>query len=75
MLPDGVLISFDMKEDSLARELIAISRWEFVEWNDREIAMAREIVSALDASAFDERARAHFEAYWMDRDEPLPPIA
>jgi hypothetical protein len=73
VLPDGVVVVFDMREDPRTRELASISRWEPVGWEDREVAIAREIVSSPDPSSFDKRVRDYFVDHWMDRDAPLPP--
>jgi len=75
VLPDGSLIDFDMREDPKTRELISISKWEPVAWEDREVAVARGVVSAPDRSSFDRRVRDYFEEHWMHRDAPLPPTA
>ena len=75
LLPDGSLIDFDMREDPKTRELISISKWEPVAWEDREVAVARGVVSVPDCSSFDRRVRDYFEEHWMHRDVPLPPTA
>ncbi|HZN67197.1 MAG TPA: hypothetical protein VFB66_18050 [Tepidisphaeraceae bacterium] len=75
VLPDGTVINFDMREDPKTRELVSVSRWEPVSYQDREVAIAREIVSAPDSSSFDRRVRDYFEKHWMHRDAPLPPTA
>lgn len=75
LLPDGSLIDFDIREDPKTRELTSVSSWQPIEWENREVAVARRILSASDPSAFDRRILDYFKEHWMHRDAPLPPSA
>lgn len=73
MLPDGVVVDFDMREDPKTRVLVSISNWKPFDCEDQEYVVARRIVLAADTSEFDAGVRAYFDEHWADCDAPLPP--
>lgn len=72
VIPDGTIVDFDMKEDPNTRELVSISRWEVVNWDDRESDIARRFIAVQAASAFDRLVFEHYQSYLKDTDKPLP---
>jgi hypothetical protein len=75
VLPDGRVVVFDMKEDPTTRQLVRISRWEYVSYGDRHARAAQAVLAGGDTAWFDQRVREYFEVHWKGRDRPLPPKA
>jgi hypothetical protein len=74
VLPDGVFVSVDMREDPHTRELVAIEEWEEFIQDDREGQLARAIVLSPEPSSFDRRVQEMAEGQDWQREPLLPPI-
>ncbi len=75
MLPDGVLVNVDFKEDRKTREIVSINEWLPVDGSRRQVELARQIVKAQDTTQFDRRVERYFDENWREKDASLPPKA
>ncbi len=71
VLPDGVLVNVDFKENPKTREFVSISEWRMANWSDRDVELARQIVGSGDTTEFDQKVQRYFDQNWRDQDAPL----
>ena len=74
VLPDGTVVSVDYREHYETRQAIRFTDWSVKTYSDREIELAREIVSASDSSVFDTDVLRYFNENLAASDHPLPPL-
>ena len=73
VLSDSTAVQLNYREHYRTRQAIRIVDWQKLTYNDRELEMAKSIVSQDDAT-FDEEVRLHFRAHMADHDSPLAPL-
>jgi len=73
VLPDGTLVIADYREDPISRQATEFSNWIIEQYCDREIEIARAIVSESDTSQFDNEVFEYFKNNLANTDGPLPP--
>lgn len=73
VLNDGTVVNLDYREHYLTRQAIRFTRWDVADYCDRDIQLARQIISGEDHD-FDAEVRLYYEKEIAPRDKPLPPM-
>jgi hypothetical protein len=73
VLSDSNSVQLNYREHYRTRQAIRIVDWQQLTHTDREMEMAKSIVSQGDAT-FDEEVRLHFRAHMAEHDSPLAPL-
>jgi hypothetical protein len=74
LLPGGELVDVDFIDDPNTRELVSVNRWEVATWSDRQVELARQMISPTEKPDFDRRVQQYFNEHWRGKDLPLPPV-
>ena len=73
VMDDSTAVRLNYREHYRTRQAIRIVEWEPLAHDDRELTMAREIVTHSD-TAFDRDVRVYFDEHIADNDALLPPL-
>jgi hypothetical protein len=77
ILPDGMAVSCDLREDPETRQATSFQAWEPIECSisdGDDFALALQILQEPRLKvAFDRAVQAFFDFHWAERDHPLPP--
>ena len=73
VLGDATAIRMNYREHYRTRQAIRITDWELLTYSDREMEMAKNIVSHNDNS-FDKDVRTFFDEIMAGNDSSLPPL-
>ena len=73
VLGDGTIVDLEYREHYLTRQAIRITRWNVEVHRDRDIELARQILSTEDHD-FEAEVRSYYEKEIVPRDKPLPPL-
>ena len=73
VLDDSTTVRLNYREHFRTRQAICIVDWESLEYDDRELRMAREIVTNND-DAFDKDVRVYFDDHIAENDSLLLPL-